>query len=598
MSELTSGLHRNPSPYKLPQHVSEDRQRARQLTITLTRGNYPLVLDTGLEYQPETALPTATGPWPGASRLRKLLTRIVAALPPKELFLSELPPESRFTRPKFFRHGTHAGSMKLRQLWSRLTNLDLRPRSESAYARLMGTIPPPRIKANWQEDREFARQRLAGVNPIQIERCRSIPSDMIAKAAERYLKERYGSTFNDALDSGRLYMTNYPLLWETAVQKEVRPGAYLAAPTCLFYVDDDGTLMPIAIQLKPRDLLRNNPVFTPLNGYWDWRMARAHVQASDSHYHESISHLLETHLVSEIFAVTTHRQLHPDHPLSQLLMPHFEHTLAINEQARKNLLAPHGEIARCMAAKHSGNVNLVRLVWSSWKFHEHNLMADLRHRDVLDLPGYLYRDDSQQVLAAMADYSRGILSIWYQTDEDVRQDTELQAWAREIADPNGGRIHGFSPSINTREELFDIATSVIFRASAQHAAVNNGQFGAYGWAPNAPVAMYEQLPDAIPPDGQSLFTELDYYTALPDRERTFGQSGMVWLLSEPTMSSLLRAGEQPAFTQDHCFEAWQVVGRFRRRLKAISDAINARNQLIGFDYNYLKPQNIPHSIEI
>jgi hypothetical protein len=85
---------------------------------------------------------------------------------------------------------------------------------------------------------------------------------------------------------------------------------------------------------------------------------------------------------------------------------------------------------------------------------------------------------------------------------------------------------------------------------------------------------------------------------MPDRERTFGQAGMVWLLSEPTMSSLLRSGEQPAFSREHCFQAWQVVGRFRRRLKEISDAIDARNDLIGFEYNYLKPQNIDRSIAI
>ena len=73
---------------------------------------------------------------------------------------------------------------------------------------------------------------------------------------------------------------------------------------------------------------------------------------------------------------------------------------------------------------------------------------------------------------------------------------------------------------------------------------------------------------------------------------------MVWLLSEPTMRSLLRAGEVPAFAREHCFAAWQVVGRFRRRLRAISDAIDARNDEIGYEYNYLKPQNIDHSISI
>lgn len=587
-----------PSPYQLPQHVSEDRRRARTLTIFLNRGRYPLVFDTGLEEAPQAHLPPSTGPWPGLSKLRRLMTRIVRVLPPKELFLSELPPESRFSWPKFFHHATHAGSMKLRLAYVRVSNFDFRPSSEGAFERLLGTIPPPRVKASWQADEEFARQRLAGVNPMAIRRCQGTPGTHLASATDRCLHEMHGTTLNRALDSGRLYITEYPMLWERHVQQHVRPGAALAAPTCLFYVDDREKLMPVAIQLKPQDVTTGNPVFTPLNSYWDWRLARAHAQAADSHYHESISHLLETHLVSEIFALATHRNLHPDHPLHQLLLPHFEHTLAINEQARKNLLADHGEIARCMSAKHTGNISLVRMNWASWAYPDRTLHADLQRRDVGDLPGYLYRDDARSVFKAIDKYASGILNIWYRNDEDVRNDLELQSWAREIASPDAGQIRGFPRSLDTRESLFEIAANVIFRASAQHAAVNNGQFSAYGWVPNAPVAMFRELPDHLPEDGTALFTEKDYYRSLPDRARTFGQTGMVWLLSEPTMRSLLRSGERPAFAPESCQEAYEVVGQFRRQLKAITDAIDARNAEIGFEYNFLKPQNIDRSISI
>jgi hypothetical protein len=408
---------------------------------------------------------------------------------------------------------------------------------------------------------------------------------------------RHRTKFSKAMKAGRIYMTDYPMLWDKPIQEHVRGNATLAAPTTLFYAGEKG-LMPLAIQLKPREITDRNPVFTPLNRRWDWMMARGHVQASDSHYHESISHLLETHLVSEVFALATLRNLHPDHPLNQLMLPHFEHTLAINEQARKNLLAEHGEIAKSMAAKHTGNINLVRMTWASWKYQEHSLDADLERRDVKELPGYLYRDDATKVYKAIDEYARGILGIWYQTDEDVINDPELQAWAREVSNPREGGIKGFPERVTTREELFDIAGNVIFRASAQHAAVNNGQFGAYGWVPNAPVAMYSSLPDYAPEDDRPLFSKRDYYKALPDRKRTLGQTGMVWLLSEPTERSILRAGELMAFTKEHCFEAYQVVGQFRRQLRAISDGIDLRNDEIGFEYNYLKPQNIDHSISI
>lgn len=586
----------NPSPYQLPQHVSSDRQRARQLTIAINKERFPFAHDPGLDE--EQRLPAQLGPWPGASKLRRAMTKLVGIIPPKELFISELPPEVRFTGPKFFRHGTHAGSMKLRQAWVKLTNFAARTHNDSSFERLLGTIPPPSIKNDWESDAVFARQRLAGVNPIAIKRCGDNPGDALAKAADKVLMVRHRTNFRKAMKAGRVYMTEYPMLWDRPVQEHVRGNATLAAPTTLFYTNDDGVLMPLAIQLKPREIKDRNPVFTPLNRRWDWMMARGHVQASDSHYHESISHLLETHLVSEVFALATLRNLHPDHPLNQLMLPHFEHTLAINEQARKNLLADHGEIAKSMAAKHTGNINLVRMTWASWKYQDHSLDTDLTHRDVKDLPGYLYRDDATQVYKAIDEYARGILGIWYQTNEDIINDSELQTWAREVSNPSAGGIKGFPEKITTREQLFDIAANVIFRASAQHAAVNNGQFGAYGWVPNAPVAMYSELPDHAPEDDRPLFTKADYYKALPDRKRALGQTGMVWLLSEPTERSILRAGELLAFTKEHCFEAYQVVGQFRRQLRAISDGIDLRNDEIGFEYNYLKPQNIDHSISI
>ena len=586
----------NPSPYQLPQHVSVDRRRARQLTIALTRERFPFAHDTGLDE--EQKLPVSTAAWPGASKMRQAMTKLIGILPPKELFVSELPPEARFTGPKFFRHGTHAGSMKLRQLWVKLTTFNPRTENDADYEKLLGTIPPPSARNYWQCDAEFARQRLAGVNPIAIRRCADSPGNALAKAADKVLIVRHDTTFRKAMNAGRVYMTEYPMLWDKPIQEHVRGNATLAAPTTLFYADESGVLMPLAIQLKPRDITDRNPVFTPLNRRWDWMMARGHAQASDSHYHESISHLLETHLVSEVFALATLRNLHSDHPLNQLLLPHFEHTLAINEQARKNLLADHGEIAKSMAAKHTGNINLVRMTWASWKYEEHSLNADLQRRDVMDLPGYLYRDDATQVYAAIVEYARGILAIWYQKDEDVINDPELQAWAREVSNPCEGGIKGFPEQLTSREQLFDIAANVIFRASAQHAAVNNGQFGAYGWVPNAPVAMYSALPDQAAGNDRPLFTKRDFYRALPDWKRALGQTGMVWLLSEPTERSILRAGELSAFTKEHCFEAYKVVGQFRRRLRAISDAIDIRNDEIGFEYNYLKPQNIDHSISI
>ena len=600
----------SPGPFQLSQNVSADRRSARQATLLLNRKKYQFAKDPGIaayvdrDRGVEVAadeslkLPPHLAPWAGASRLRRSLAWLVRGLPPKEIFVSELPPEARFRGAKTFRHGAHAGSMKLRLNYVGLTNFDFQATSEAAYSRLLGTIPAPLIRAHWRDDKAFAAQRLRGVNPMAIRRCANNPGDALTKTATMVLEKDYGTTFSAAADAGRVYMTDYPWLWNVSVQGHVRKGAYLAAPTCLFFHESgQKELVPLAIQLKPPGIKSKNPVFSPYDG-WDWQMARIHAQAADAHYHEAIYHLLETHLVTEVFTLVTRRQLHEDHPVYQLLSPHFEYNLAINEQARKNLLAPHGEIERCMAAGSEGSMNLARIANAQWSYRDRTLECDLKTRDVQDIPGYFYRDDAQAVWNATNDYVRGICGIWYTDDKAVAEDTELQAWARELSDPANGGIKDFPVNIGKCDELCDIVTNVIFRASAQHAAVNNGQFGTYGWVPNAPVAVYKSLPTRESCAENRLYTEKEFFSALPDRKRTFGQVGMVWLLSEPTERNLLRSGECEAFSPASCHQAYEIVGRYRRALREISDNIDVRNLETGIHYAHLKPQNIDRSIAI
>ena len=87
---------------------------------------------------------------------------------------------------------------------------------------------------------------------------------------------------------------------------------------------------------------RCTPIFTPsaaADAQWGWEMAKLVVQVADGNYHELFTHLARTHLVIEAFAVATHRHLAQAHPLWALLVPHFEGTLFINDQAATSLIA-------------------------------------------------------------------------------------------------------------------------------------------------------------------------------------------------------------------------------------------------------------------
>lgn len=49
-----------------------------------------------------------------------------------------------------------------------------------------------------------------------------------------------------------------------------------------------------------------------------------------------------------------------------------------------------------------------------------------------DIPNYHFRDDGMELWKAIKKYVEDIINIFYQTDEDVKEDQELQDWDLEV----------------------------------------------------------------------------------------------------------------------------------------------------------------------
>ncbi|NBC12345.1 MAG: hypothetical protein GVY09_03190 [Gammaproteobacteria bacterium] len=67
-----------------------------------------------------------------------------------------------------------------------------------------------------------------------------------------------------------------------------------------------------------------------------------------------------------------------------MLTPHFRYTLAINDTARRKLLAPGGPIDKTLAAGAAGSLELLAKAWAQRSYADIHPIEDLKRRGVMD----------------------------------------------------------------------------------------------------------------------------------------------------------------------------------------------------------------------
>ncbi|XP_031262038.1 linoleate 13S-lipoxygenase 3-1, chloroplastic-like [Pistacia vera] len=405
---------------------------------------------------------------------------------------------------------------------------------ESSQGLLRYDIPKilSRDKFAWLRDDEFARQAIAGVNPVTIERLQVFPpvsklDPEIYGPQQSALKEEHiigqinGMTVQQALEENKLYIVDYHDIYLPFLDKiNSLDGRKAYATRTLFFLTPLGTLKPIAIELSlppSGPSLRSKRVVTPpvdATSNWVWQLAKAHVCSNDAGVHQLANHWLRTHACVEPFILAAHRQLSAMHPIYKLLDPHMRYTLEINAQARQNLINADGVIESCFTPGRYCMEISAAAYKNGWRFDMENLPADLIRRGMavpdptqphglkLLIEDYPYASDGLLIWSAIEEWVRTYVNHYYPNSSLICNDKELQSWYSESVKVGHADLaqESWWPTLTNGDDLVSVLTTIIWLASAQHAALNFGQYPYGGYVPNRPPLMRRLIPDENDPE--------------------------------------------------------------------------------------------------
>lgn len=467
-----------------------------------------------------------------------------------------------------------------------------------AYDAAFGTFPLPEIASHLRDDDFFVNLRVAGGNPLLITQVSALPDKLALTEAQYHSVMGPGDSLASAAATKRLYLVDYVDMGPLA---NARPGRYITDPiVVLALTPARDALLPVAIQLGQATTASNLflRVTDPASpGYWGWQMAKTAVQEADFLVHEPYSHLSRTHMLLEAFAIATHRQLPPEHPLYVLLLPHFEGTMFINAGVPA-LLAPHAFLDLGFAPAIQTTTQAVLDDRLSFDVYAHMLPTQLARRGVAnpaELPVYPYRDDGMLVWDAISQWVNNYLRVYYLSDGDVRGDTELAGWVSDVT--TNGLVARF-PAITSIQQLVDVVTMLIFSASVQHSAVNFPQWPYLSYVPAAPGFSAMPLPSA-----GVAYTEDDWLAMLPSPliqvltvVVTYGLSAV---LHRPLGGYVNKDFPfAPAITDTRVTGPGGPLATFRAALAQIEQTIDTRNLQRRYPYPYMRPSQISSSTNI
>lgn len=193
---------------------------------------------------------------------------------------------------------------------------------------------------------------------------------------------------------------------------------------------------------------------------------------------------------------------------------------------------------------------------------------------------YPYAVDGLKIWSAIKTWVEDYCNFYYTSDNTVQKDTELQSWWNELRDEGHGdkKNEPWWPKMQTRKELIESCTIIIWMASALHAAVNFGQYPYAGYMPNRPTSSRRFMPEPRTPEYDELSTNPDrvFLRTITARLQTLLGIALIEILSRHSSDEIyLGQRDTPEWTNDA--KPLEDFEKFGKKLSEIEEEIIEMN---------------------
>jgi hypothetical protein len=224
----------------------------------------------------------------------------------------------------------------------------------------------------------------------------------------------------------------------------------------------------------------------------DWKLAQRIALCAATTHVSLVRHFNGVHLIAGAsLAIATRNHLPAAHPLRRLLWPHVYGTQYSNQIVTSGQMATGGDFETIFSFTHRGMCNLFEETYGQYDITVLDPERDAEQRGIKDA-GFdtPVLSNRRALFDVMNAHALRYLRLYYDSDEKLRADADVQAWIAELERliPNGTRkLLGAEATIESAARLI---AAFIYLAAVEHEALGTGLWNYQLWTHVQPPRVY------------------------------------------------------------------------------------------------------------